>query len=359
MKLSAHVRRTGATFLLAALIVVGLGACDGGGGDGSSLPSDRPSADRSVTRPTADVTQTPRETADSTGRPSRTDEAAPTQRPTGGATPTQAPPPTTVQAQPEPTRAPEPPGAQPAPPATNQAEPPPVQQTPPPASDVAAEASTGAGDVWCLLLIVLVGLLVGGLVVWRTQHRSDWDVDATTLIGATTAVVNRLPSVLVTTTTGERVLIWPPLRDDLGRLIGSWDVLASRTADEARRGWAIGVRMLLQDLVASVDQENEALAADREWRLLRPRVAAAEQALSAALAAQPMAGVPVASQPGYRTVPADPTAGYSSPTGYPPGSAAYGSAPAEYASEPPGYPLGPPEPTWYQDEPPRDPDQPA
>ena len=44
---------------------------------------------------------------------------------------------------------------------------------------------------------------------------------------------------------------------------------------------------LLQELVAAVDAENQALAAGRDWRLLRPRVDQAERALSAILAGGP------------------------------------------------------------------------
>ena len=51
------------------------------------------------------------------------------------------------------------------------------------------------------------------------------------------------------------------------------------------------MRNLLQDLVTAVDAENEALATGRDWMLLRPRVNEAEQALSTALAAQPVPDV--------------------------------------------------------------------
>jgi hypothetical protein len=359
MKLSAPVRRTGATFLLAALVLLGPVACDGGTGDGSALPSGRPTVDRTGTTPEPEKTETPRETADRTPRPTRTEDTAP--------------PPTTDQARPEPTR-PEPTRGEDTPPATGQAQPPaqpappqtaPPQTTPPqttqpqttqpqappptqpPASEVAAAETSSTGSVWCLLLIVLVGLGVGGLVMWRSRHGSDWDTEATTLAGTTSGVLTRLPSVLTTTTTAERALTWPPLRDDLGNLVGSWDVLASRTAEESRRSWAVQVRLLLEDLLFTVDQENEVLAAGREWRLLRPRVAAAEQALSTALAAQPMAATAVPAGAGPPRYASGPAAYPPGPAGYPPGPAAYPPEPAAYTDEPAAY-TG--EPSRYTDE---------
>jgi hypothetical protein len=318
MKLSAH-----GALLLATTAVLGLGACGGGGGDGSASPSGRPAVDRTATRSPDEAQESP-PTDERTGRPTRTEAAAPTAQP-----PTTAqaqPPPTTAQAQP-----PGPTGGQAAPPAQTA-----VATTPPPTSDVAASAeSTGAGDVWWLLLILMIGLLTGGLVIWQTRNRSDWDAEATTLVGATTAELNRLPAVLITATPGERALVWPPVRDDLGNLIGSWHDVASRTADETRRGWAIEVRTRLQDLIFAMDQENEVLAANREWRLLRPRVAAAEQALRTAMATRPMAETPVPSQP-IEPVYVPTTAGYRHDPPEPPGQAHHGYPPSE--------PLMPPEP---------------
>jgi hypothetical protein len=325
--------------VLTTAVVLGLGACGDGGGGGSALPSDRPTADRSVTR-TDEPEESP--TDDRTGRPTRTEEAKPTTQPP--ATRTQ-PPPTTTRPEPAPTTA-QPPPTQ-APP--TQAEPtrgeaaPPVQQPPAttlPATNVATEpASTDVSDVGCLLLILLVGLVVGGLVIWRQRRGSDWDVDASTLVGTTTAGLNRLPAVLVTTTIGERALVWPPLRDDLAGLMGSWDVLASRTGDAERRDWAVEVRTRLQDLVFAVDQENEVLAADREWQLLRPRVAASEEALAATLAARP------GTRPAYA----------GATTGYPPAQPGSGYPPAQPG---PGYPPAQPGPGYPPDQPGPGPDDP-
>ena len=338
--------------LLTTAVVLGLGACGDGGGDGSSLPSDRPTADRSVTRTPDEATESP--TDDRTGRPTRTEDATPTTQPP--ATRTQ-PPPTTTRPEPAPTTA-QPPPTQ-AEPTRGQAAPPaqPPAATTPPASNVATEpASTDVGDVGCLLLILLVGLVVGGLVIWRQRRGSDWDVEASRLVGATTAGLSRLPTVLVTTTIGERALVWPPLRDDLGALMGSWDVLSSGTGEAERRDWAVEVRTRLQDLVFAIDQENEVLAADREWQLLRPRVAAAEEALAATLAARP-GTAPAGQQPAYAQT------GYQTgaPGPVPPAQAGYqsgSSSSAQPGARPPaqpGYQSGPVPPTQpgYQPQRPR------
>jgi hypothetical protein len=355
--------------LLTTAVVLGLGACGDGGGNGSSLPSDRPTVDRSVTRTPDEATETPAD--DRTGRPTRTEDAAPTTQPPATRTqppPTQ-PPQTTTRPEPAPTTA-QPPPTQ-AQPTRGEAVPPaqPPAAATPPASNVAAEpASTDVGDVGCLLLILLVGLVVGGLVIWRQRRGSDWDVEASTLVGATTAGLNRLPAVLVTTTIGERALVWPPLRDDLGALMGSWDVLASGTGDAERRDWAVEVRTRLQDLVFAIDQENEVLAADREWQLLRPRVAAAAEALAATLAARP--GTAPAGRPAYAQAqtgypaggpgpvpPAQPGQVSPAPAGYRPGQPRHGSPPEPPAAAGPagtGYPAEPPEPPTrdYPSEPP-------
>jgi hypothetical protein len=73
--------------------------------------------------------------------------------------------------------------------------------------------------------------------------------------------------------------------------MGRWDLLAERTPDNQRRNRSGQVRNLLQELVAAMDAENEALATGRDWRLLRPRVDQAERALSAGVPQQePSAG---------------------------------------------------------------------
>jgi hypothetical protein len=66
-----------------------------------------------------------------------------------------------------------------------------------------------------------------------------------------------------------------------------WELLAERAPDDQRRTRSGQVRSLLQELVAAVDAENQALAAGRDWRLLRPRVDQAGRALSAVLTGVP------------------------------------------------------------------------
>jgi hypothetical protein len=80
-------------------------------------------------------------------------------------------------------------------------------------------------------------------------------------------------------------------------LIGRWDLQAGRASDDRRRNRAGQLRSLLQELVAAVDAENQALAV-RDWRLLRPRVDEAGRALSAVLAGAPRQEPPAGGEPG-------------------------------------------------------------
>ena len=102
-----------------------------------------------------------------------------------------------------------------------------------------------------------------------------------------TATGTQLPSVLTAEDAGQRALSWPPLRAALVDLMRRWDLLAERAPDDQRRNRTGQVRNLLQELVAAVDAENQALATGRDWRLLRPRVDQAARALSAVLAGVP------------------------------------------------------------------------
>jgi hypothetical protein len=130
----------------------------------------------------------------------------------------------------------------------------------------------------------VVALAVGWLL-WRSRRRSAWDAQAAALEDDIRTATNmRLPSVLTAEDAGQRALSWPPLRAELVELLRRWDVLAERAPDDQRRNRTGQVRNLLQELVAAVDAENEALATGRDWRLLRPRVDQAEQALSTVLA---------------------------------------------------------------------------
>jgi hypothetical protein len=149
-----------------------------------------------------------------------------------------------------------------------------------------------------LLLIVLVAaLIVGGSLVYRSQRRSAWDAEARALESETrTATATRLPPVLTTTSIGQRGLAWPPLRAGLADLMSRWNALAERASGETRRNWSLRISGLLQELIAAVDAENEALAAGRDWMPLRLRVNQAEQALAAALAVQPQPGTPPAGE---------------------------------------------------------------
>ena len=102
-----------------------------------------------------------------------------------------------------------------------------------------------------------------------------------------TTIGTQLPPVLTAEQSGQRALSWPPLRAALVELMRRWDLLGERAPDDQRGSRTGQLRNLLQELVAAVDSENEALATGRDWRLLRPRVDQAERALSAVLAGVP------------------------------------------------------------------------
>jgi hypothetical protein len=150
---------------------------------------------------------------------------------------------------------------------------------------VAAE-SPGIGPVgWLVLIGLVAAMIIGGLLVYHSQRRSAWDTEAGALEAETrTATATRLPTVLTARTTGERGLTWPPVRAVLVDLVNRWNGLTERASGEPRRNWSLQISGLLQDLIAAVDAENEALAAGRDWTLQRPRVSQAEQALAAVLA---------------------------------------------------------------------------
>jgi outer membrane biosynthesis protein TonB len=293
---------------VAAAALLGMGACGDGSGERPTLPSDRPTTDRTATRP-PDEAQTPQPPAEPTDRRSPTRDAEPTDRPDRTEQPTSDPTPPSVaqppvQTQPPPqTQPPAQPPAQTQPPpqppqtvpAATQPAAPAAASTPVPAT--AAETQT-MGDVGCLLLILLVGLVIGGLAIWRMQKKSGWDTDAVTLAGHTNATVAQLPPVLTTTTAEQRALTWPPLRAAFITLMDRWEMLATRTTDGQRQAWGLQIRGMVQDLVGAVDAENEAMAFDYDWRLLRPRTAAAEQTLASTLAARPSTGTATGGQPG-------------------------------------------------------------
>jgi hypothetical protein len=151
---------------------------------------------------------------------------------------------------------------------------------------------------WTLLVLLAAGLLAAWMI-WRSRRRSAWDAEAAALEADTrTATGARLPPVLTAETAGQRALSWPPVRAGLIDLMRRWDLLAERAPDEQRRNRSVQVRSLLQELVAAVDAENEALATGRDWTLLRPRVDQAVRALSAVLAGVPQQEPSAAGEPG-------------------------------------------------------------
>jgi hypothetical protein len=242
-------------------LVLLLGGC--GTGDGN-VSSTRTSTERSGTRPAPSVTESPSETATPTTRPTRTtiEPPATTRPPTTTQPPTSIEPPTSAAALPETSTS-----------------------TPSAAAEPATGESGGLGALGWILLAVLVAALIAAVLIWRSRRNSAWDAEAAALEEDTrTTTSTRLPPVLTAETVGQRALSWPPLRAGLMDLIGRWDLLAGRASDDRRRNRAGQIRSLLQELVAAVDAENEALATGRDWRLLRARVDEAGRSLSAMLA---------------------------------------------------------------------------
>ena len=248
-------RRTTAAWLLAGLLlglVLGISGCGAGGGSDSAT---RPTTERSGTRPEPSGTESPSEPTTEPTRPPRTSADTPTSIRT----------PTSAEAL-VPTSAP----------------------TPSAAGTPAAAESEGLGALGWTLLILLVVALAAGWLILRSRKRSAWDAQAAALEHDTrTTTSTQLPPVLTAETAGERALSWPPLRAALSDLIRRWELLAERAPDDQRGTRSGQVRSLLQELVAAVDAENQALAAGRDWRLLRPRVDQAGRALSAVLAGVP------------------------------------------------------------------------
>jgi hypothetical protein len=262
-------RRSTTAWLLAGLVlslVLGLSGCGAGGGSDSAA---RSTTERSGTRPEPSGTESPSETTTEPTRPPRTTAD----------TPTSAQTPTTAERPSSPTTRP----------ATSaKALTPTSASTPSAAGTPAAAESEGLGALGWTLLILLVVALAAGWLVWRSRRRSAWDAQAAALEADTrTATGTQLPPVLTAEDAGQRALSWPPLRAELVELMGRWDLLAEGAPDDQRRNRTGQVRNLLQELVAAMDAENQALATGRDWRLLRPRVDQAQRALSAVLAGVP------------------------------------------------------------------------
>jgi len=263
------------TALLLAGLVAGLVLwLSGCGADGGTDSATRTSTDRSGTRPTPGAT----EAASGTESPSVT-TTEPTRPPrTTADTPTSERAPTTAGRPSSPTTTP----------ATSAEALAPTSATTPSAGTPAAAGSEGLGALGWTLLILLVVALAGGWLLWRSRRRSAWDDESAAVERDTrTSTGTRLPPVLTAQDAGQRALSWPPLRAELVELMRRWDLLGERAPDDQRRSRAGQLRSLLQELVAAVDAENEALATGRDWRLLRPRVDQTERALSAVLAGAP------------------------------------------------------------------------
>ena len=275
MGFSPANRRSATAPLVSGIVVgalFGLAACTNGGGTAPTRPA--ASSSLSVTRP-APSAEAPSNPGPS-GRPSRNDDASPE--------PTEGPNRTTKPAETKTT-----PPAEALPPAPN--------VTSASAAPTAAEPG-GLGPVGWILLIGLVAALVGGVLIWRSRQKSAWNAEASALEADTrNATTTRLPSVLTAQNAAQRGLSWPPLRATLMDLVNRWDLLAEEASGEERTNWSLQIRSLLQDLIAAVDAENEALATGRDWRFLRPRVDQAERALAAALAGQASPMPPTAAGP--------------------------------------------------------------
>src|SRR5829696_3097454 len=247
-------RRSTTAWLLAGLVLslaLGLSGCGAGGGSGSAT---RSSTERSGTRPAPSGTESPSETTVEPTRPPRTSADTPTsdRTPTSAERPTS---PTTTPATSAKTRTPT------------------SAPTSLAAGTPAAAESEGLGALGWTLLILLVVALAGGWLLWRSRKRSAWDDESAAVERDTrTSTGTRLPPVLTAQDAGQRALSWPPLRAELVKLMRRWDLLGERAPDDQRRSRAGQLRSLLQELVAAVDAENEALATGRDWRLLRPRV---------------------------------------------------------------------------------------
>ena len=283
--------RTTMAWLLAGVVlslVLALSGCDADGGSGSAS---RPSTERSGTRPAPSGTESPSETespSDTTVEPTRSpqtsvDTPTSTERPTSTRTPTSAErpsSPTTAPATSAETRTPT------------------SAPTSEAAGTPAAAESEGLGALGWILLAVLVVALAGGWLLWRSRKRSAWDAEAAALeADVGTATGTQLPSVLTAEDSGQRALSWPPVRATLVDLMRRLDLLAERAPDDQRRSRTGQVRNLLQELVAAVEAENQALATGRDWRLLRPRVDQAARVLSAVLAGVPQSAPSAGDEP--------------------------------------------------------------
>ena len=301
MGFSRNHRRAGSTSVLAGLVIggiLGLSACGTGDGEPSARPSagvsiDRPSREPDAgTSPPAEATRTQPTRSREVERTTEPAETT-TRPPTPAATTTR--PPTSAAVVPTQTTKTTAPAETTPPPTTQQ--PAATLAASESAAAVAAE-SEGVGPFgWLVLIGLLAAMIIGGLLLYRSQRKSAWDAEARALEAETRTVIDtRLGPVLTATTAGQRGLTWPPVRVSLVDLVNRWNGLTERASGEPRRNWSLRISGLLQDLIAAVDAENEALAVGRDWTMLRPRVSQAEQALSAVLAGQPRPEPPPAAE---------------------------------------------------------------
>ncbi|WIM98439.1 hypothetical protein ACTOB_002039 [Actinoplanes oblitus] len=293
---SLRIRRPVVALALTGLLLGGPAAC-GGENKPEGLPSNRPSVEFS-----ADRTARPAPTGDET---TETSEPEPTRtRETRTADPTKTTEATEPTKTREPTKTPEPAKTQKP---TKTQEPADTQEPRPAATSssavaagtVSGEDDGGDGGVWgWLLLIALLTGLVGALLYGRNRKVTAWDGEARGLAGETRTVLGvRLPPVLTATGPGQRGLAWPPVRDDLTALEARWAAILPTAPDDERSSYAGGIGGMLRDLVIAVDAENEAVAAGRDWQMLRPRLDAILAALTAALEPAPAAATVHPPQP--------------------------------------------------------------
>ncbi|BCY11338.1 hypothetical protein [Actinoplanes sp. L3-i22] len=317
----------------ALLLLGGVAACSGEGTP-EGLPSNRPSVERTTDRTTQPTPTDDETTKTERPEPTRTRETTkettnkPTTEPTKETT-TEPTKETTTEPTKETTTKP----AQPQEPVATATSTSAVAVVP-----VAEEDSGGAWG-WLLLIGLFTGL-VALLMLNRNRKVTTWDGTARGLAGETRTVLGvRLPPLLTMTDAGERGLAWPPVRDDLTALEARWAALLETTPDGERHAYASQVAGMLRDLVNAVDAENEAMAAGRNWQLLRPRLDAIIAALSAALEPAPTPDTVYATTPSSATG-TDTATGYGTP---PPSATGYGTRPPSAT----GYGTTPPPTTGY------------
>jgi hypothetical protein len=290
MDLRDRSRRAAATALTAMVIGMTLGTAGCGDGDAGNARTPSKAADREAPTTTGRSPQPARSTRAEpvATRPSasaapRAASSGPTSKPAS-----RTPPPAAAAAVPT--------GAA----ATPASAPGPAISAVP-----AAAAASGIGPGgWLLLLTLGAALVVGVLLLYRSQRRSAWDSEARALGSETRAEVGPpLSSVLIAGRAGPRGLTWPPLRASLTDLVSRWNDLVERAHSDERRTWSAQISALLQNLVAAVDAENEAMVLGEDWTVVRPHVRQTLQSLTAALAGRILFEPPAAGPAGSPAYP--------------------------------------------------------